>query len=293
MREVIEEFTTQGRSVGVFCDTGISGKHISTILKHTKRGRAASSEFAKLDSLVIDKIYNKREMGYFRVDENSMPIARSRDGSMVLQPLGPAADVINMDLRDFVERNTGRDNLNLISIVLALRITSGVNFSTMLAGDIDASGLNKALVRFMQIFPDQRPLPRFDVVKVAHHGSFDSHDGSRICNCAHDRGTHVAVVSSGADYDVLPDREVLRDFLNHGWIVVLTTKRLPVQRRQYVLDTAAEKAVVDYDIQCQDIEITWSDTLGVTWKPTTASLTLEEITNYRTASKPTAPTEKT
>ena len=62
------------------------------------------------------------------------------------------------------------------------------------------------------------------MVKVAHHGSLDSHRGSTVCRCHKTQGECVAAISTG-DFDVLPDREVLQDFLDNDWTVILTTKR--------------------------------------------------------------------
>jgi len=173
-----------------------------------------------------------------------------------------------------------KDKLNKLSIVLALLIRPKMGeFSGLLAADTDAVGFRAAMERLKEIEPT-RLKPTFDFVKVAHHGSWDSHEGSGVCEHRRPEVECVAAISAGR-FDVLPDREVIRDFLSNNWTVLVTTKRL-AHRTQYALELFGDNPNDYSDLQARNLRITWSDDRFLEWSPEEARISLPETDYYQT-----------
>jgi hypothetical protein len=93
------------------------------------------------------------------------------------------------------------------------------------------------------------------------------------------------LVCVGSDYEVLPDRSVLADFLRHGWRVLVTTKRIasskPTTNRPLEL---AGRKTTPYYTDSHDLHITWSESSGLVFEPSKAELVAEELFNYQSVS---------
>lgn len=124
---------------------------------------------------------------------------------------------------------------------------------------------------------------RLDLVCLTHphDGSLDSHAGSDVCKHKKTNTETVAAISAGP-FDVLPDREVLKDFIRHDWTVLLTTKRMPT-RRQYALELSGKPVGGAMNVQAQNITLTWTEDEGLLWSPAEARVSAEELSNYQTA----------
>ena len=64
----------------------------------------------------------------------------------------------------------------------------------------------------------------FRVVKVPHHGSIASHQPDLCSMKARGRKKRVAVISAGTR-KAIPDQNVIKDYLDSGWTVMVTTAR--------------------------------------------------------------------
>ncbi len=275
MIEVINYFTTAGRTLGKFCDGGTTAKEILTFMKRRGRPKSAIREFEALDNRLTELIKAER-VDYIRADENTGPIIASRDlRRLLLAPVGPPAARMKFSVREGALEGKAGD-LNLVSLVLQLRISRGDReFDALFCGDNDGASVNRVLGRL-------EAAKAFDLVKVAHHGSHSSHEGSQIVGRGK-RKLAIAVICSGMEFAVLPDREVMRDFLNGGWTVLLTCRRVSHSRRYAV--QAVGRCVEDVSPRAQTIKVEWSPDNGVKWSPETARVTLDDLRHYQTASK--------
>jgi beta-lactamase superfamily II metal-dependent hydrolase len=285
MPDVIEYFMSNGRSVGTFCDSGTTAKEILTLMNRRRRPKSSVREFERLDSL-LTTLHAKGLIRYFRADANSRPLIETTgaDGFALL-PIGPPPNVLKQSVRGAIVEGRIRDDLNLTSVIFVLRANRAQrSFTALLAADTNALMLKNALFKFQEVEKLERVC--FDFVKVPHHGSWDSHEGSNVCACRHETKPAVAGISVGSDYDVLPDRKVLEEFLEKAWIVLLTTKRTFPRPRNYVLELAnrAPQAVL---LETNTVVCAWDSAKGLTWGPPQAQLFPSELASYGTAAKTT------
>jgi beta-lactamase superfamily II metal-dependent hydrolase len=170
--------------------------------------------------------------------------------------------------------------LNVISLLLALRVRGISAFDALLAADTDGESSNRAIERLAKMSESE---VRFDFVKVAHHGSWASHKGTKLYQLCKNKSHSVAVISTGADFDVLPDRKVMEQFLAEGWVLLLTTKRsTPKSQYNAVIETAASQPT-EYSVQSQTISVKWGETSGLQWKPPVARVRYEDLSAYQTS----------
>ncbi len=276
LAQVMQYFTSEGRTVGTFCDSGVEPKQIATLMRRRHSPSSVVTEFERLYRFV----YNLMDAGrirYFMANENSSPLIEVGD-RIRLVPVGPRPDVLSRAIRDVVSAGRMRKDLNRISVVLALSV-QGENstFDALLAADTDSEGCNSALKRFAEV---TRGDGRLDVVKVSHHGSADSHFRSRICGHRKSLGATPAVISA-ASFDVLPDREVLADFLRCGWTVLLTAKRV-APTKHFALELSG-RGRGGFGVQTHDIQVTWREADGTKWSPDEARVDAMELPNYGSA----------
>ena len=202
-------------------------------------------------------------------------------------PIGPNPATARRLLRSFARRTGAslriREDLNLISLVLVLRMRGALTCDALLVGDTDGPGLNQAL-QALNDYDAGAPC-EFDFLKVAHHGSLDSHRDSKICSTRRTKGDAVAAISTGTDYDVLPDREVMADFINCGWKVLITTKRVEREPRDRALDLATRggRTPATYSPVTNTIVVKWTEQDGFSWTPPEAEVKREELSNYSSA----------
>lgn len=195
--------------------------------------------------------------------------------------IGPRPELAKLAVQSTLAAGKIRDDLNRLSIVLALLTRSrGKMFDALLAADTDADGFQSAMLSLKARTLNEAS-PQFDAIKVSHHGSLESHNGSDICKHKKPDIETVAAISAGA-FDVLPDREVLNDFLQHGWTVLLTTKRTP-RRHHFALELSG-RPTEPATVQTHDLRLKWSPEQGISWEPIESRVAVDELPNYQTAS---------
>jgi beta-lactamase superfamily II metal-dependent hydrolase len=280
MEEVLRHFNSEGRSVRFFCDCGTEPREVHTLLRRRNRPTSSVREYERLYRYVAELIDSGR-VTYFCADENSVPIIDSEQ--LQLMPIGPRPDVARRAVQTTISSGKIRDDLNRLSIVLVLmaRLPKG-NFDTLLTADTGADGFRSAMER-LQTRIGIETQPTFDVVKVAHHGSLDSHAGSNVCEHKKLDKAAVAAISTGS-FEVLPDREVLTEFIGHDWTVLLTTKRVS-KRRQYGLELSGNPVDDKITVETQNITLKWSEDEGLLWSPASARVFAHELSNYQTAAE--------
>ena len=206
-----------------------------------------------------DEVIDVKRDFYYRVDENTRSLTLNRgDCSVSLIPIGPTPGRVRESLRAAIADQSVKRSVNAISLVLVLRVESdGRYFNMLLGGDADKEGLERAFEVWSsrtETAPDGSSL---SAVKLAHHGSMGSHS-TRVCNARARNGAGVAAISVGTRYRVPPDREVMREYLDNGWTVLLTTKRVATRRRQFAIEVAGRPSARREDVQRHDLRITWS-----------------------------------
>lgn len=276
MRDVIEYFTSEGRSIGT------NPLEIYKLLALDPRKESNSSEFLRLWNALSDAI--DAGLDYRYAHEHATEVAFSDDESIRLLPIGPSPSAVRSSTANALTRgkltNTVREQLNFTSVVLALR-ARGTNreFDAVLAADIDGPGFRRGIKCYCEINGQSGDVFPLDAVKVAHHGSLDSHIDSNVVQCRKSE-TSVAAISAGTKSRVLPDREVLKDFLDGGWTVLLTNKRTTPRLPS---DSPLTLSGMRKGANSFDVTISWSDAEGLKWGPTDCQVNPEDLQSYDTA----------
>ena len=285
MDAVVEYFTSNGHSIGVFCDSGIDPRQISLLLRKRKRPPKFVQEFDRL-YVKLREFFKSEKIEYIRADRYTATIPLGLESNrMQLLPLGPKPQISNELAFGELSSEGFRGDLNRISVVLALMVQRAPQkFDALLAADTDGEGFNSAREGLMAK-TQTRSAPCFDFVKVAHHGSLDSHRNSEACLCRKVNRECIAAISAGSkgDFNVLPDREVLSDYLNNKWKVILTTKRIRADN-QSLLNVFGGKPGQSTS-QDYDLCITWSAGKGLRYTPLAATLDHSELGAYQTAKR--------
>jgi hypothetical protein len=288
MVDVVDYFTSHGHSVVRYIDGGVDPKQICDLLR--RLGEDESSEYERLQR-TLDHHIDTCRIKYYRVDENSLPVRfESARGTIEIIPIAPAPRVVRQLQR--IAARTGRvsSSLNAISIVLGLRVTgAGSPFNALLGGDAEAStdedrpaGLDRAIRLWRDRCATDGIECEFDVVKIPHHGSIDGLSTSLTNMRRADRG--LAVISVGSKYRTHPDRAVLEGYLDAGWTVLATCKRVGQGVPDRPLEVFARNVTAPLpQFQRNTVVVGWEESGGLSWEPEEASITRDELYLYETA----------
>ena len=231
MWAVLEHFSTEDRSLGFYCDSGHSPESVLKLLAAQNTPPDEVEEFVRLVKtrvalyqkgklkrhLANDQVPYLREVGIGGVNRRvfgMFPIAPSWG----LQ--GTATDTTLLEGKSDTQPND-------LSVVLVVRWASGKGkvHRLLLPGDAEGVCLDFALQTWASHEHNVDKEQGFDLIKVPHHGSTNRHDVS-LCRTIAAPGRSVAVISCGTHYG-LPAREVLADYLRHGWRVFSMCVRHP------------------------------------------------------------------
>ena len=97
--------------------------------------------------------------------------------------------------------------------------------NVLFAGDAGPAELEKAVDVWRKLATERLRDRGFHVVKVPHHGSLASHWKALPHEKGSGEGQRVAGISAGTR-TAIPDREVLREYLDNGWRVMATMRRV-------------------------------------------------------------------
>jgi len=225
MADVLDRFSTHGRSVRFFCTSGTNHKHIRLLQEARGLSESEMKEYARLVTTVIRLSESKLlERQWLHNGTATIRIDGDTSGfSLVV--VAPSTTVLaNADDRALLGLRGARPNVNELSIVLIAQQGSPAAACRMfLPGDVEGDGLTKALTRW-DVHPDNiASSADFDVVKVPHHGSVNGHDAALVARIAV-KGVSVAAVSSGTRAGS-PGSAVINDYLSMGWRVHCTSPR--------------------------------------------------------------------
>ena len=285
MADVLEHFTRDGRSVGTYCDAGVDAQQVRSLLK----GRTGETEFERLQRR-LDDLDERGAINFYAINDQHATVSpKGYKGSVDLIPIGPEASrARRLTRRGVAKLQSDRKAelpANELSIVLVLWAKEGArDICLLLAGDADAEGLEGAMEIWRSRAAEREVDEGFDAVKVPHHGSFDSH-WAELPKTGRKDAAKVAVISAG-QRPALPDRRVIRDFMDRGWRVLITTRRGGARIRDLPMTLANRGGgvVVGGRATWHDIRLTWDSARGLTWEPKEAEIQKSDLQAYETGS---------
>ena len=266
MRQLLDHYSQPPRELGVFCDGGFA----------VKLTRPESSAHLNSEVVALYRRMNElRRAGllkYLKVAAHHDLRAESPGwpGQVsVLSPQGSNVHLANLEV--LIEGR--RDSANEHSLVLVVESGDPVSgFRGLLPGDANGETLTAALLRF----PDAAA-KRFDFVKVSHHGSWKSHQGSPVCGCIRAPDISTAVISSSRMSQKLPRREVLNDYMNAGWRVYDTGRRGEPRFGLTLFNLIAWTESME---GAHDVSVRWTPEEGLSAGPEAARVTPDDIALY-------------
>jgi beta-lactamase superfamily II metal-dependent hydrolase len=290
MVDVLHYFTTEGRSIGRYIDTGLTAQYVESL-----RGRSFGYQGYKNLLETVQAYDADGRLKWCELDAERPTISiRSSWGTASFVPIGPDPSVRREIMIDGIKRRNlnSRSYLeaNRLSIVLALEVqTDSSRVCLLLTADTDDVGIGRSLEIWRKRSLERHVEFGFDVIKAPHHGSIHSHSSELPRALRRDR-KRIAALSAGTR-DGLPDRMVLQDYLQWGWDVISTTVRRPglavigVQRNSSRVNKSSALGLLNRDcVVCEHnhVMITWRCSDPVRGGPQDAFITQDDLHLYRT-----------
>lgn len=257
MIEVLDYFTSGGRSVGGYCDGGLTAEDVRDLTWTGPQRSLKQRQYGKLH----DRLDEFDDSFFSQIDDRSRPISPKGFANRVdFIPIGPNPGlkrrITRLDTRRVAGNPRAKVEANALSVVLVLSIREGDRVcNVLLAADADLNGMELALDSWASKACESSRGADFDVIKVPHHGSIKNHS-MRVCQAKrNDRNCCVAAVSAGQKSG-LPDRVVLRKYLDAGWTVMLTTRRRATARSKRPGELADRSPPVVQSVETHNITIT-------------------------------------
>jgi beta-lactamase superfamily II metal-dependent hydrolase len=285
MLDVVKHFTSGDRRLGSYFDSGVGPQEVRALLN----ADYATNEFANLQELV-EELAGQGKLVWLDLDAQRPPPLSPAEfaGAIEFIPIGPdraaRRTIVREALQKLAKDPDAKVEANGLSIVLGIAIQDqGQDCYILLAADAERDGIEGALAAWADIAKEKKRPNVFDVVKVAHHASIKNHFPAlcKVKRSGNER--RIAAVSAG-ERKVLPDKQVLQDFLAEDWCVVVTTtrkKRSVTSNRPMQLAGRGSSTSTRFDTQ--DIHIRWDARGGLTFEPLQARLNAKDLGNYETA----------
>jgi len=284
MVEVVDYFTSDGRSLGAYCDVGLNSQQVKGLLHNAPGERAFDRLQDRLDSLA-----EANAIRFYEINEKHEPLSPTGFEDIIqLVPIAPSAAlkrrVARSDIRKLKRGTDTRLVANALSLMLVLSIKhEGRGCNVLLAGDAGTEEIEEALATWEERAAERGRSASFDAVKVPHHGSFKSRS-EKLCRASRDvDDLRIAAISVGGARPGLPDRRVVEDYLRNDWEVFVTTKPAVARRRNSILDLANRGHASEDTPQMHDIAITWTSDTGLAAEPDSARVRLEDLASFQTA----------
>ena len=280
MVDVLDYFSRDGRTIGLWCDGGTNTHSASAIAWPTVISQRG---YAKLQRR-LDDLIRSGKLNYHAVNERTYPITPRGYGNRIeIIPIGPSGASSRQQFRkDFAkkaERPHHKAEANGLSVLLVLSVRFGrKDLNVLLAADAGPDQLEPALERWRAHAKANGLRQRFHVIKVPHHGSATSHFGS-LCRRRRRAEPTIAAISAGTR-DGLPSPQVMDDYLSNDWTVLCTTTRhQTTSRNDRPSDIINRGGHVT--VRSNHLLLTWNrfDALG--WSPEDAEITKSNLDAYR------------
>jgi len=202
-------------------------------------------------------------------------------------PIGPDPGkkrrIMEIDLRRLGINPKTRPEANELSLVVVLAVKMiDRTLNVLLSADAGLDSLVWALDYWRQLARRLGRDAELDAIKIPHHGSIKSHVPDLCLMKRPGTGGETAAVSAGIRR-VLPDREVLRDYLANGWNVMATTTKGGTSETSLPMMLADRGAADEGDIVRHTIRLSWSPASGLSAEPAAAKVIMGDLTQYETA----------
>ena len=285
MVDVLRYFTSDGRSVGCWCDSGSNSQQVRERLDPDSKRR-----YDELQRL-LDELDEQNKITFHSVDKNGCEIGpKGFEGLVDLIPIAPDPAVTRRAFRRDVDRLKKNPaaalSANPLSVLFVVCLNeNGNRFQLLLGADPEVDTLANALAVWeKRAFDSNRP-QTFDAVKVPHHGSANSHC-LQLCKMGGSgKGGKVALVSAGARHR-LPERGVLADYLTNKWTLLITTTRHVSKSKNMFSFLLSKKALSNFATRTHDIQLGWSAVGGIRWNPEGAEITEADLMSYHSMEHP-------
>ncbi len=279
MRELLEHFTKDGRSVGCWCDGGINAPHVRDIVW---KEDISPTRYAKLQEC-LNSLYAQNLIDIRELSDDVKPFGPKKYPGIRLIPIAPTAGdkrtITREGLSSLAANTAAKLETNALSVVLVLAVKdSDAELNILLSGDADPDKLKAALNTWREFASDDQRESGFNSVKVSHHGSANSHLGEL---CVSGRGISKLAAVSAGERQGLPASTVLKEWQDSGWIVLATTTRHQPKRINRPVELVNRKPKPSPTIRSNDICIKWSPSEGISWGPDTAQIHSADLAAYQ------------
>lgn len=279
MVDVVKYFSTAGRSIGTFCDTGIDPVEVTRVLDAKKFPSKKIHDYVALMRR-LHKLTDNGDVKYEPVHERVNPLSPvSAESQVSFVPIGPESGLSERMARKALEGEKVTESLNSLSVILLLTIAQdGKKLSVLLAGDAKTDGMERALKIWQFHDKNDAKTLEFDVVKVPHHGSRSGHT-PLLCQ-AKGKEDAVSAISVDIEYG-LPKRDVLEQYLDNHWTVVATTTRRPKRASDSLIAVFGKGVRAESEPVREDVRITWdAKDDDIRWEPIEAHITKDQLEFY-------------
>ena len=285
MQEVIEHFLGRGEKIGYYIDTGLNARRTRELL-HSRPG---SAEYEVLQ----EKLEEWDESGYLKwrdLDAERIPfIPAGYRGQIEFIPIGPdpreKRRILTADLRRLAVKSTARPEANKLSLVVVLSVKiENRLLNVLLCADADTECIGHALDVWNRYAREKGIAAEFDAIKIPHHGSIKSHASGLSGMKRPGTGPETAAVCAGTRR-ALPDREVLREYLQNGWNVMATTTRATTSGPSLPMTLAHRGTPDDAEVIRHTIRLSWTPAAGLVAGPAAAKITVGDLSQYASGFK--------
>ncbi len=284
MHDVLKHFIeVDAKSVGLYVDCGLNAQQIKRLL--LKPERPGRDEFRQLQDALREWDQQGR-IDLRELDANRPPIAPEVfHGRIAFIPVAPDPKVkrrlTEANLDEFGKNPRAKLAANELSLVLVLAVNDGkAKLNALLSADSDREGIRRAVDLWKDHANKGGISDRFNVIKVAHHGSRRNHVSELCTFGTNDGASKVAAVSAG-ERAALPDRQVLAEYLDAGWTVMVTTTRKTrrIDRAVYLHVNQANQA----SFKQSTVELKWNRDGDFSFEPSDAVVAKDDLAAYATA----------
>ena len=285
MQAVIEHFLRRGQKIKCYIDTGLNAERARALLQGEP---GAPTEYGDLQ----DRLAEWRDAGYL-VEWGELAarvlsvVPDGYEDQIEFVPIGPDPGekrrIMEIDLRRLGINPKTRPEANELSLVIVLAVKMiDRTLNVLLSADAGLDSLVWALDYWRQRARRMGRDAELDAIKIPHHGSIKSHVPDLCLMKRPGTRGETAAVSAGIRR-VLPDREVLRDYLANGWNVMATTKKGGSSETSLPMMLADRGAPDEGDRVRHTIRLSWSPASGLSAEPAAAKVIMGDLTQYETA----------
>jgi hypothetical protein len=250
MAEVLDYFTSEGRSIGCVYLPPLNHKYALSIIKAPDvRQPSEATQLQRLD----DRLSSGKFQISYVTSGHERFLFQGRDFDFHFLALAPDAKsdhrIVVAGYKRFAKNldvDVSPGDVNALSAVWAVYIRNKVkpakSLVLLLAGDLSEEEWIWALDAWRRKSSECGCPSQFRAVKIPHHGSFNSHS-EELLDFLPSEGSRYGLISVGTDFPSLPDRRVVEAYLNRGVEVATTFRRTALSRPRAIniLDVARRR----------------------------------------------------